>query len=376
MGRIGLRRFRIGLSRGCLGVILSMLAAGSARPAPANDDLAAATILTGITNLIRATNVGATLQPGEPMHASSVGGKSLWWSWQAPFTGSFAISTEGSSFDTLLAVYTGDSITNLQLVAANDDAEGYGFGSVISSLAFRALAGETFRIAVDGFNGASGTIKLGLGRAGYPAPEWTLLDLDGQIVSSSDFRHKVLVLDFWATTCGPCAEEVPFLVELQRLFSAEGFSFFAVSKDDKNADVRGWMQDHGVNYNGAMTTAEMEASFGGNIGLPTKFVIDRENQVVAIHVGAGDQAFYDGIIRPLLRASTLVPLIARRQGANFTLAWPATEFGYHLETITSLGETNWIAAPLPSVSTNDENTVTIPVGGSNQFYRLRKTPVH
>ena len=130
--------------------------------------------------------------------------------------------------------------------------------------------------------------------------------------------------------------------------------------------------DNGFNYSVAMTTSELEASFGGNIALPTKFVIDRENRVVATHVGGGDQAFYESILRPLLRGSAQVPLIARRQGTNLVLAWPTTEFGYNLETTTSLGGTSWTAAPFPVVSTNDDNTVTIPAGVGSQFCRLRK----
>ena len=372
MGRIGLLRFGSGMPSACLGIILGMLVGGVAHSAPVNDNLAAATVLTGITNLVMASNVGAGVESGEPGHAGGPGGRSVWWSWQAPVTGTFSISTDGSNFDTLLGVYTGNSISNLQLVAANDDAEGYGFGSVISALVFRALAGETFRIAVDGFNGTSGKVQLGMGRAGYPAPAWSLLDLDGQVVTSQDFRPKVLVLDFWETICGACVDELPYLLALQQRFSPEGFTFFGVSKDDRTTDVKGWVMDNGFNYSVAMTTSELEASFGGNIALPTKFVIDRENRVVATHVGGGDQAFYESILRPLLRGSAQVPLIARRQGTNLVLAWPTTEFGYNLETTTSLGGTSWTAAPFPVVSTNDDNTVTIPAGVGSRFYRLRK----
>ena len=122
----------------------------------------------------------------------------------------------------------------------------------------------------------------------------------------------------------------------------------------------------------ARTTEEIEAAFGGNVGLPTKFVIDREGRVVATHIGFGDQAFYEGIVRPLLRGSMPVALTARRQGASLVLAWPAAEIGYELETITSLGGTNWTTAPFPVVSTNAENTVTIPASGGSQFFRLRQ----
>src|SRR5262245_61870102 len=87
---------------------------------PVNDDFADATPLSGLTVVTNASNVGATKETGEPMHAGDAGGRSVWWSWRAPFTGSVIMHTGGSSFDTLLAVYTGDSIAALALVAAND----------------------------------------------------------------------------------------------------------------------------------------------------------------------------------------------------------------------------------------------------------------
>src|SRR5436190_5408167 len=110
MGRIGLGRIYMGLSSAYLGGILSVFLAGSASSAPVNDNFINATVLAGSTNLVTVTNTDATIEAGEPTHANASGGKSVWWSWQAPVTGSVAISTAGSSFDTLLAVYTGETI--------------------------------------------------------------------------------------------------------------------------------------------------------------------------------------------------------------------------------------------------------------------------
>jgi hypothetical protein len=106
------------------------------------------------------SNVGATKQSGEPNHAGNAGGASVWYAWTAPATGSVTITTAGSSFDTLLGVYTGSAVDALTQVAANDDVSTSTF---TSSVTFNATSGTTYRIAVDGYRNtaaATGTVKL------------------------------------------------------------------------------------------------------------------------------------------------------------------------------------------------------------------------
>ncbi len=102
------------------------------------------------------SNTNATSEAGEPLHAGKQGGKSVWYGWRAPATGVATISTRGSSFDTLLAVYTGASLNNLDLVAADDDSGGF----FTSALKFQANAGTTYPIAIDGLGGRDGQIVL------------------------------------------------------------------------------------------------------------------------------------------------------------------------------------------------------------------------
>src|ERR1051325_407891 len=125
MGRFGPYRSRTSLPGMFLGGWIGLLAI-SLSGAPPNNDFANAIVLTGLTNFVTGNNAGANWEPFEPHHADLDGGKSVWWSWQAPFTGSVGVSTLGSSFDTLLGVYTGESVSNLQAVADNDDAGGFG----------------------------------------------------------------------------------------------------------------------------------------------------------------------------------------------------------------------------------------------------------
>jgi subtilisin family serine protease len=103
------------------------------------------------------TNVAATKETGEPNHAGNDGGKSVWWTWQAPANGVLTVDTQGSNFDTLLGVYTGIYVYALTTVASNDDA----LPNVKwSKVALGVQAGQAYHIAVDGFGGASGTVVM------------------------------------------------------------------------------------------------------------------------------------------------------------------------------------------------------------------------
>ena len=123
---------------------------------PANDNFANAQVISGNSGSVNGTNTNATKESGEPSHAGNVGGASVWYQWQAPNSGSAIISTAGSNFDTLLAVYTGNTVSALTSVASNDDDTGV----LTSKVTFNATGGTTYRIAVDGYNGASGNITL------------------------------------------------------------------------------------------------------------------------------------------------------------------------------------------------------------------------
>jgi hypothetical protein len=121
-----------------------------------NDMFANAITISGSSGQTTGSNVGATKESGEPSHAGNPGGASVWWKWTAPSNGQMTINTFGSSFDTLLGVYTGSSVGSLTLVASDDDG-GDGTQSLVT---FNAVSGTTYRIAVDGYSGATGNIIL------------------------------------------------------------------------------------------------------------------------------------------------------------------------------------------------------------------------
>jgi hypothetical protein len=129
-----------------------------------NDNFSDAITITGENIITRAIgNILATKELGEPVHAGNLGGKSVWWKWTAPRTGRVQLDTEESSFDTLLAVYTGASVASLTEVASNDDVERTLY-QWRSRLVFDAVQGETYYIAVDGFRrdtNSSNSIAIG-----------------------------------------------------------------------------------------------------------------------------------------------------------------------------------------------------------------------
>ena len=146
------------------------LSLGLSPGAPANNDFSAAATLTAGVRAT-ATNTLATAEVGEPAHyaggtAPNAAAKSLWWRWTPTATGFVSLTTAGSNFDTVLAVYTGSALSALSRVAENDEAT---TNDSSSGVFFRAVAGRTYSIAVDGYLGASGFIVLNLTPAGNPS---------------------------------------------------------------------------------------------------------------------------------------------------------------------------------------------------------------
>lgn len=134
------------------------------------------------------------------------------------------------------------------------------------------------------------------------APAWELKGVDGKTVKSTDFAGKVVILDFWATWCGPCRTEIPSFVELQNQYAREGLVVVGVSlDDDATAVVKPFMTKMGINYPVVMGDERVVESFGGIEGIPTTFIIDRAGRIAQKHVGYAPKAVFERDIRPLLK---------------------------------------------------------------------------
>jgi cytochrome c biogenesis protein CcmG/thiol:disulfide interchange protein DsbE len=132
------------------------------------------------------------------------------------------------------------------------------------------------------------------------APPFELNDLEGRPVSLAGAKGKIVLLNFWATWCGPCRAEIPDLVDLQKRY-ADKLEIIALATDEDDPDeVRRFVMKSGINYRVAMTSDEVRRSYGGIAALPTSFVIDPQGKVVQKHVGLNDPAIYELELKAML----------------------------------------------------------------------------
>jgi thiol-disulfide isomerase/thioredoxin len=118
-----------------------------------------------------------------------------------------------------------------------------------------------------------------------PAPAFTVKDIEGREINAASLRGKVVIVNFWATWCGPCRAEIPDLVALQEKYK-DTLQVIGISEDEAGVEVvKRFAVEHKINYPVAMTTPEIEKMYPGISALPTSFILDRESRIVQKHVG-------------------------------------------------------------------------------------------
>jgi thiol-disulfide isomerase/thioredoxin len=132
------------------------------------------------------------------------------------------------------------------------------------------------------------------------APEFKLDALDGKPLSLAAARGKVVLLNFWATWCGPCRAEIPDLIALQQKYKDQLQIIGLTVDDDDAATIKQVVADEHINYPVAMASPEVRLQYGGIAALPTSFVVDAQGRVVQKHEGLRDPALYETEIRALL----------------------------------------------------------------------------
>jgi len=169
---------------------------------------------------------------------------------------------------------------------------------------------------------ASGEIDLG-GNSGNetrstepcakPAPQFTLKDVNGKVVSLSDFSGKVIILDFWATWCGPCVREIPTFIQLQNEYENKGLMVVGISLDDHRTVARlpAFVREKGINYPILYGSAQVVATYGGITSIPTTFIIDRDGCIVKKVVGMHSKAQFESYIGPLIEESVVMGIAGR-----------------------------------------------------------------
>ena len=136
---------------------------------------------------------------------------------------------------------------------------------------------------------------------GNPAAEFSLTDLDGKPLSLSDYRGKVVLLDFWATWCVPCRAEIPHFVEFQNKYREQGLQVVGISMDDGANPVRQFYQQFKMNYPVALGTDKVAEAYGGVLGLPVTFLIGRDGRIAAKYVGETQMPAMEQEIHSLLQ---------------------------------------------------------------------------
>jgi thiol-disulfide isomerase/thioredoxin len=153
------------------------------------------------------------------------------------------------------------------------------------ALQVRGIGGGATAEATRGADADTGRVTLRFFKNAAPAPVFTARDLDGREISSASFRGKVVLVNFWATWCPPCRAEIPDLIALQDKYRDQ-LQIIGISEDEAPAaQVRQFVNAHGMNYPVVMTSPELEKMFPGISALPSTFVIDRNARVVQKHVG-------------------------------------------------------------------------------------------
>jgi thiol-disulfide isomerase/thioredoxin len=133
-----------------------------------------------------------------------------------------------------------------------------------------------------------------------PAPEIKIKDVNGNELSLEAYKGKVVLLNFWATWCGPCRAEIPSLIRIQEIYK-DRLQIIGMDVDDDDADrLRAFVKDQGINYPVAMTSVPVRLAYGGISALPTMFLINQDGKVVQKHVGLFNPALYEIEARALL----------------------------------------------------------------------------
>ena len=157
---------------------------------------------------------------------------------------------------------------------------------------------------------------------GKQAPNFTLVDLDGKKVSLSDYKGRPVLVNFWATWCGPCKVEMPWFEEFRKQYSAQGLEILGLADDvdvgkDKIAKAA---QQTGVSYPILLTDGKVQEAYGGLDVLPVSFYVDKTGKVVLQTAGLGSKERVEENIKKLIasggNASTVEPSAVQVAGLN------------------------------------------------------------
>jgi len=133
------------------------------------------------------------------------------------------------------------------------------------------------------------------------APEFQLASVTGEIISLSDYKEKIVVLDFWATWCAPCRKAIPDLIELKNEYPSDKFEIIGISLDtDTKDDVKPFVEQFKINYPIVYGEFNTARQYGNIQSIPTSFVLDKEGRIYSSYIGYVNKDIYKKDIEKLL----------------------------------------------------------------------------
>jgi peroxiredoxin len=133
-------------------------------------------------------------------------------------------------------------------------------------------------------------------------PDLSLTNLNGSAIYTADYKNKVVLVNFWAAWCVPCAEEVPHFIALQRKYQGQGLQVIGFSVDDDAKELQSFYRKYQINYPVIPSDVKTADAFGGVLGLPTTFVIGRDRRIHSKHIGPTNFSLLEQEVVALLKS--------------------------------------------------------------------------
>ncbi len=165
--------------------------------------------------------------------------------------------------------------------------------AIVAGLTFLLLAGFVIIGALDAKSGDS---KASTAKK----PEFTLESIDGKKVSLSDYRGKVVLVNFWATWCPPCVHEIPDLVKLRKAYNKKDFEVLGIVISSKEPQVQKMVEHFGIDYPVLWGTVDAVNAFGNIPAIPRSFLINRKGEIVEDIEGMGNYEMFESLVKKYL----------------------------------------------------------------------------
>ena len=206
------------------------------------------------------------------------------------------------------------------------------------------------------------------------APDFNLLDTNGSPVGLSGYRGKVVLLNFWATWCGPCREEMPSMENLSRNFGGQGLAVLAINQRENAALVNRFMKTHGLNFTTPLDTTGRVAGYYRVYGIPVSYLIDGNGQAVGMKSGPMDWSTpaVVGVFRKLIGDGSTAAV----SGGSMELE-PVKKLPSSLRAksdgVALRGQQDALSEIVGKLARGEEVTSLGKVSGAGEFWYMVKT---